>query len=284
MVNHLNIEARLIVGAHTALFLACLSAPLSAAAEEATLQAKTARDFARYAAALEARSASQIKNNEPFLEVDRKPQAERARIMTMLSRGEVYVERAEPPRDGGNKIEVDGGSVNHWRGIVYVPHVTLDHLLKVLQEPQTDQHKQEDVLASRVINRDGDRQQVYLRLRRTKFVTVVYDTDYDVVYNRLAWDRAFSNSLSTRVVEVENAGTPGERTLPEGNDHGYMWRLNSYWRYKQMGDGVLVQVESLTLSRDLPPIIGPLIRPIVTSIAKETMARSLASVRARFTH
>ena len=61
-----------------------------------------------------------------------------------------------------------------------------------------------------------------------------------------------------------------------------MWRLNSYWRYQQLDDGVLVEVESVTLSRDLPAIIGPLIRPIVNSTAKESMTRTLASVRARF--
>ena len=155
-------------------------------------------------------------------------------------------------------------------------------LLKVLQEPQTDKHKQEDVLSSRVVSRDGDSQKVFLRLRRTKFVTVVYDTEYDVDYRRLAPDRALSNSISTKVVEIENAGTPRERALPEGNDHGYMWRLNSYWRYKQIDDGVLVEIESLTLSRNLPAIIGPLIRPIVTSTARESMTRTLASVRARF--
>ena len=116
---------------------------------------------------------------------------------------------------------------------MFVPNVKLDALLKVLQEPQTDKHKQEDVLSSRVVSRDGDSQKVYLRLRRTKFVTVVYDTEYDVDYKRLAPDRALSNSISTKVVEIENAGTPSERALPEGNDHGYMWRLNSYWRYKQ---------------------------------------------------
>ena len=165
---------------------------------------------------------------------------------------------------------------------MFVPKVKLDELLKVLQEPQTDKHKQEDVLSSRVVSRDGDSQKVFLRLRRTKFVTVVYDTEYDVEYKRLSPDRALSNSISTKVVEIENAGTPHERALPEGNDHGYMWRLNSYWRYKQFEDGVLVEIESLTLSRNLPAIIGPLIRPIVNSTARESMTRTLASVRARF--
>ena len=81
---------------------------------------------------------------------------------------------------------------------------------------------------------------------------------------------------------IENAGTPQERALPEGNDSGYMWRLNSYWRYKQLDDGVLVEIESLTLSRSLPMLVGPLIRPIVTSTARESMTRTLSSVRARF--
>jgi putative flippase GtrA len=252
------------------------------APEEAILQAKTVRDFAKYVAAVEARRTRAIANHEPFLDVERQPPAQLAQTIAALKRGEVIVTRGAE-RDGSSKeLTIDGGQVNHWRGTVFVPKVKLDDLLKVLQEPQTDKHKQEDVLSSRVISRDGDSQKVFLRLRRTKFVTVVYDTEYDVDYKRLAPDRAISNSISTKVVEIENAGTPKERALPEGNDSGYMWRLNSYWRYKQFEDGVLVEIESLTLSRNLPAIIGPLIRPIVTSTARESMSRTLASVRARF--
>jgi putative flippase GtrA len=254
------------------------------AADEALLQAKTARDFAKYVAAVEARRAKDITDNEPFLDIERQSPQELARTMAALRRGEVIVTRAAARDASSNEIAIDGGLINHWRGTVFVPQVKLDHLLRVLQEPQTDQHKQEDVLSSRVLSRDGDTQKVYLRLRRTKFVTVVYDTEYDVEYKRLGTDRAFSNSISTKVVEIENAGTKSERALPEGNDHGYMWKLNSYWRYKQVEDGVIVEVESLTLSRDLPAIIGPLIRPIVNSTARESMSRTLASVRARFAH
>jgi putative flippase GtrA len=252
------------------------------ASEEAVLKAKTKADFSKYVAAVEARRARDITNNEPFLAIERLSGSELARTMAALRRGEVIVSRGSEIDASSNEIPIDGGLVNHWRGTVFVPKVRLDDLLKVLQEPQSDKHKQEDVLSSRVVSRDGDSQKVFLRLRRTKFVTVVYDTEYDVDYKRLGPDRAISNSISTKVVEVENAGTPKERALPEGNDHGYMWRLNSYWRYKQYEGGVLVEIESLTLSRNLPAIIGPLIRPIVTSTARESMTRTLASVRARF--
>ena len=279
-------------GANTLVFRAAVLAamlPLAAAAHastdslEAKLQPKTAQGFAKYVAAVEARRTKEIANNEPFLEFERYPSAQQARVMAAMKRGEVHVERGRVSRDqAAAEIPIDGGLINHWRGTVFVPNVKLDDLLKVLQEPQTDKHKQEDVLSSRVVSRDGDSQKVFLRLRRTKFVTVVYDTEYDVDYKRLAPDRALSNSISTRIVEIENPGTPRERALPEGNDHGYMWRLNSYWRYKQFDGGVLVEIESLTLSRDLPAIIGSLIRPIVNSTARESMTRTLASVRARF--
>jgi putative flippase GtrA len=270
-------------GAAAMVMMIATAASAQADSLEAVLQAKTVQGFAKYVAAVEARRAKEITDHVPFLAFERQPAAAQARIMTLLRRGEVHVERAAGARDAAsNEIEIDGGLINHWRGTVFVPQVKLDQLLKVLQEPQADKHKQEDVLSSRVISRDGDSQKVFLRLRRTKFVTVVYDTEYDVDYIRVDPDRAYSNSISTKIVEIENAGTPRERALPEGNDHGYMWRLNSYWRYKQLPDGVLVEVESLTLSRDLPAIIGPIIRPIVNSTARESMSRTLASVRARF--
>ena len=276
-------------GANTLVFRAGAAAALlsiasvSFASDEAKLQPKTAQGFAKYVAAVEARRAKEIAAHEPFLEFERYPAAQQARVLAALKRGEVYVERGRVSRDKeAAEIPIDGGLINHWRGTVFVPNVKLDHLLKVLQEPQTDKHKQEDVISSRVVSRDGDSQKVFLRLRRTKFVTVVYDTEYDVDYKRLAPDRALSNSISTKIVEIENPGTPRERALPEGDDHGYMWRLNSYWRYKQVDGGVLVEIESLTLSRDLPAIVGTLIRPIVNSTARESMTRTLSSVRARF--
>jgi putative flippase GtrA len=282
VVNFAGADTLVFRAGAGAVVLAMAATASASSSEEAKLQPQTVRSFAKYVGAVEARRAKELADKQPFLAFERQSPAEQARIMGILRRGEVHVERAAAARDGNAEIAIDGGSINHWRGTAFIPNVKLDHVLKVLQEPQSDKHKQEDVISSRVVSRDGDSQKVYLRLRRTKFVTVVYDTEYDVEYVRLSPDRAMSNSISTKIVEIENAGTPRERAMPEGDDHGYMWRLNSYWRYKQLPDGVLVEVESLTLSRDLPPIIGPLIRPIVNSTARESMTRTLASVRARF--
>ena len=262
--------------------IVAISANLSADTLEAILQPKTVQGFNRYAAAVETRIDKELRDNSPFLDIERQPAAQLAKTMAVLQRGEVVVTRAVARDGSASEIEVAGGMINHWRGTGYIPHVSLDVLLKTLQEPQADKHKQEDVLSSRVVPTGENSQKLYLRLRRTKLVTVVYDTEYDTDYRRLAPDRALSNSISTKIVEVENAGTPQERTLPEGNDHGFMWRLNSYWRYKQVGDGVVVEVESVTLSRNLPRFIGALLRPVVNSTARDSITRTLASMRVRF--
>ncbi len=48
-----------------------------------------------------------------------------------------------------------------------------------------------------------------------------------------------------------------KREKPEGKDRGFLWRLNSYWRYQQVDGGVLVECESLTLSRESRPFWHP---------------------------
>lgn len=259
-----------------------MSASLSADAIEAILQPKTIEGFTRYAAAVDARIERELRENAPFLDIERQPAAKLEKSMAALRRGEVIVTRAVARDGSATEIAVDGGMINHWRGTAYIPKVTLDVLMKTLQEPQSDKHKQEDVLSSRVVATGENAQKLYLRLRRTKLITVVYDTEYDTTYRRVAADRGLSTSISTRIVEIENAGTPQERALPEGNDHGFMWRLYSYWRYKPVGDGVIVEVESLTLSRNLPFLISPFLHPVVNSTARDSITRTLSSMRVRF--
>jgi len=247
-----------------------------------TLRSKTTADFNRYATAVSARLERELKAEGPFLSVDRLPPTQRFAARQALLRGETIVERAPTAHDGKDEIDIDGGLINHWHGVIFVPRVNLDALIANLREPGADKHKQEDVLRSVVTSRDGDSQKVYLRLKRTKVITVYYDTDYDVKYVRIAPTRATSTSLSTRIVEVENPGTPQEKLLPEGEDHGFMWRLNSYWRFEETNGGVMVEIESLTLSREMPFLLKPIAGPIITHIARETLARTLESVRARF--
>ena len=71
-----------------------------------------------------------------------------------------------------------------------------------------------------------------------------------------------------------------ERALPPGDDHGFLWRLNSYWRFAETREGVYVQCEAVSLTRDIPTGLGWLVGPFVESIPKESLSFTLQSTRA----
>ena len=126
--------------------------------------------------------------------------------------------------------------------------------------------KQEDVAESRLLERHGDSMRVYLKLVRHVIVTVTYDTEHDVQYVRRSPVFATSRSVATKIVETGGA------------DRGFLWRLNSYWRYRQVGNDVQVDVLSLSLSRDIPWVVRPIAGPIITRIGRESMNRTLETV------
>ena len=68
---------------------------------------------------------------------------------------------------------------------------------------------------------------------------------------------------------------------PIGNDRGFLWRLNSYWRYEEVDGGVIVECESVTLSRSIPSLVRWMVTPMVRSAARESMERTLTSMQTR---
>lgn len=178
--------------------------------------------------------------------------------------GHLHQSRAAQPE--GMMVDIPGGTVHHWRGSTLVRRTDVDRVVRALMYPGTPP-PQDDVVESRVLARNGNSLRVYLKLRRTAVVTVVYDTEHDVVFHRHSPGLATSRSVSTRIAEVG------------GSDRGFLWRLNSYWRYTQVGNDVRVDVESLSLSRDVPSFARSIAGPIVHRIARESLARTLASVR-----
>src|SRR5262249_14795598 len=155
---------------------------------------------------------------------------------------------------------------NRWRGSVFVRGITVEQLLHRLQVPGTPP-PQEDVAASRVLERGPDRLRVYMRIVRHAIVTVSYDTEHEMTFHRESPSLATARSVATSIQEVG------------GGDKGFLWRLHSYWRYEQRDGGVLVTLESLTLSRDVPTLLKPLAGRLVSRIARESVARTLDALQ-----
>jgi hypothetical protein len=74
-------------------------------------------------------------------------------------------------------------------------------------------------------------------------------------------------------------GSAGERALSPNNDHGFLWRLNSYWRFEQTPRGVFVQCEAISLTRDIPVGLGWVIGPLVEQVPKESLEFTLGATR-----
>ena len=66
-------------------------------------------------------------------------------------------------------------------------------------------------------------------------------------------------------------------------DGGYLWRLNSYWRFLGRDGGTYVQCESVSLTRGIPLGFGWLIRPFVTSLPRESLEFTLDTTRLALT-
>src|SRR5262245_51358502 len=179
-------------------------------------------------------------------------------------------EPAQPPIDQGRlqgrEVRIAGGLIHEWSGSVIVPGVTVPCLVHALTTPGTPP-PQDDVLEARVLAKTRDTLRVYLKLQRTALITVTYDTEHSVTFEQHSPSLASSRSVATSIREIG------------GDDRGFLWRLNSYWSYRQVDDGVLVQVLSVSLSRDVPALLRPVVGPIAGRIARESLRRTLDAMR-----
>jgi hypothetical protein len=271
--------ARATLLAAAALYPVAANFAQGAEPEPAKLHANTVEAFDRYVKLTEARNTEELKRGTNLLWIDELPAAERADAYGALKRGEVQMKKLEV-RDGGREIACPGGIIHHWVGVVFIPGAKLDDVLGVLED--YDKHYiyySPDVERSKMESRDGDHFRVFLRFRRHKVITVVLNTEHDIQYSHDGPGRAHSRSSAVRIAEVENAGKKEEREMPPGEDGGFLWRMETWWRMEEGDGGVYVQSEVASLTRDIPAMLKWLIAPFVTSVPRETLSATLVATR-----
>ncbi len=239
-------------------------------ASGAVLKQETVQAFDRYIRATEERLEQQRRTG-PFLWVDQSPE----RLREVRS-GKVVIQ----PWNGNGDIEAPSGLIHDWVGAVFIPGANITQVLAWAQD--YNHHKdayRPEVVDSRLLSRNGNDYKMYMRLFKKKVITVVLDTEHEVRYFQLDPTRWYSRSYTTKISEVENPGKPSERQLPPGDDHGFMWRLNSYWKFQQRDGGVYVECQAISLSRNVPTGLGWLIEPIVRQLPKQSLESTLDSTR-----
>jgi hypothetical protein len=181
---------------------------------------------------------------------------------------------------GKGPIKVVDGLIHDWVGAALCPDTTVEDTLALIQD--YDNHKdiyKPEVIASKLVSHRGDDFQIYLRLLKKKVITVVLDTDHEVHYRCIDSQRWICRSYTTRIAEVEDAGSPKERVLPPDTGHGFLWRLYSYWRFAERDGGVYVECRAISLTRDVPFGLGWAIEPIIQKLPQESLINTLEATR-----
>ncbi len=263
---------------HLALALAAVLA-VANSATAAELNPKTIAAFNHYVVLSEARIDASLSDPQAFLWADRLPPEQRAAILARLRAGNVVIERMQT-LENGKPIDVPNGLVHYWIGTVFIPGATLTQTLALVEDYNyQSEYYRPRVLASRILWNDGNDYRVYLRLYEKKVLTCVLDTQHEVHYVILDSSRAWSRSRSTQIREVAGWGKSNEHDLPVGHDDGYLWRMNTYWRFQQKDGGTYVECQSISLTRDIPAGLGWLIGSYVESIPRESLEFTLGVTR-----
>lgn len=170
-----------------------------------------------------------------------------------LRRGEVVIMPRQVRDSNDKEIDVPGGLVQDWLGILFIPGTTIEQVRAVLQDyPEYKTFYKPDVIESKQLRHDGDEFDIFLRLYKRQFITVVLNANYHVRYGMVDPNHMYVNSRSTRIAEVKDPDKSMTEEEKLGHDDGFLWALNSYWRFEQADGGVYAQLEAISLSRDLP--------------------------------
>jgi hypothetical protein len=247
----------------------------------AELQSATLKAWNAYVEATEQRIARELRSANGFLVLDFQLATQAALERQAVLAGEITVKKMQTVDQAREKIPVPAGMIHHWRGSVFIPGASLEEIVFRITSPDLSDRHQEDVLRVSVLEHGPDYLRIYLKLQRSKFVTVVYNTEHTVKVCRYGKSQASSTSVATKIAELEMPNSDREREKPEGQDRGFLWRLNSYWRYEQVTGGVIVECESISLSRSVPAVLELVIRPLIDRTARESMCRTLDSMRGR---
>lgn len=261
------------------LFSVLLGFPGAVRCSATELKQKTIEAFDRYVRITEAQREKLLRANGWFLWVDSLPEPRRKQLCDQLRHGQPAI-RQEKTKEDGNPIEVPDGLIHDWSGVVFVPGVSLEQAVAFLQDYNNHWRTYgPDVRRSKLLEHSDNTFKVYLQFYKESPRRVSFNAVFEVHNRQIDATHAISRAVSVRVAELEHPDQPDSAELPVGQGHGYLWRLNNYWRLEQKDGGVYIQVETIALSRDVPSILAWLVNPLIRRVSRRTLANLLTATR-----
>jgi len=228
--------------------------------KQATLQAWDA-----YVQAVHATMEERAAGRSPFLWVDESPD-----LIRRVRGGELLV--ASHDRD-----KVPQGLIHHWIGAMFLPDVTLDQVVSVLDNYDRYSDFYKPFMAkSAMLERTGDKVNVNLVMVQKAFlVTAAIETESEVQIVRLDANKVYIVSDAVRVREIADYGQPSEHPFPEDRRPGYVWHTVGVTRLEQRDGGVYIEMETVALSRGIPVAFRWLIKPLTDKLPRSIMLQTL---------
>ncbi|HEV2583851.1 MAG TPA: hypothetical protein VGT44_23555, partial [Ktedonobacteraceae bacterium] len=230
--------------------------------------------FNAYAAKLEAGLGEQHRSGNGFVATVGFNGPEDSR----LRKGELIIEKLTPT----GEADLRGAMLHDWRGTAFIRGASVADFERLMKNYAAyPQRFSPQVMEAKILPEqvgDPNHFMVLMRVRQHHVITVVMDTTYDVTFRRLDAQHAFSISRSTRISEIGSPGTAKEHALSGSEEHGFLWRLNTYWSCEERDGGIYVQIESASLTRSIPAGLGWVIRPFVESVPRESLEFTLHAV------
>jgi hypothetical protein len=186
---------------------------------------------------------------------------------------------ARPAKQDGI-IDVPGGLVHHWLGQTFIGGATLKDTLRISYAYDDYHAFYKPVIDSELLGKEGDAYRVRLRIKEgAAGVSAVLDVTARVRYFFPETGTGYSLSTADEIRELKDHGSAKERLLPAGQGSGYLWRAATLNRFVERKDGVLVEMETVGLSRSFPPLLGWLIEPVARRLGRQSVELSLQEFR-----
>jgi hypothetical protein len=247
----------------------------------ATLKAETKVAWDTYLQAANAAMQARLQPGAHFLWLDDEPD----RAETIRTKGPYIA-----PVGQHIPKKVPSGLIHDWLGVGFVPNAKIEDILRIVRD--YDRYKEiyrPGVIDSISHGTSGVKDLFSMRLMNKSVVAkTALDTDCEASYFRVDDRRWYSVSNTTHIQEVDKFGTPEQRTLPEDQGTGLIWRLSSITRLEERDGGVYAELEAIALSRDIPAAFRLFVTPIVRRVSRDSLATSLhqtkVAIDARMEH
>jgi len=192
--------------------------------------------------------------------------------LVRLRRGELIIDQLTT----GVGLEMPGALLHDWRGTAFVLGARAADFARLMRDfGDYPRVYAPQVMSAKILEHDGEHFQTTMRVQQKHVLTVVMDATYDVNFGRSDSVRGWSISRSTRIDEIASPGTAHERALSPGEEHGFLWRMNTYWSYEERDGGLYLQIESVSLTRSIPVGLGWAIGPFIESVPRDSLEFTL---------